>query len=106
MKEYRMLFVLGGVLVAAYLFDKYTKKKAAEEAGSQNFGGLSMGVAQPRRGVSVSPSVGGGIGVASKKLPKGTKMCNCAYLKKSNKVCSKDVFCNNCCEGAGDTGHI
>ena len=46
-----------------------------------------------------------------KKRPPGTKLCNCAYLKddngnaKPNKICSKDVFCNDCCEGAGTGDH-
>lgn len=41
----------------------------------------------------------------------GTKVCNCGYLKdeygraKPNKICSKSVRCNDCCEGAGTTGH-
>jgi len=27
MKEYKILWILGGIVVAAYLFDNYTKKQ-------------------------------------------------------------------------------
>jgi len=39
------------------------------------------------------------------KLKSGEKICNCAYLKKPEKICSKSVRCNDCCEGSGIGGH-
>jgi hypothetical protein len=33
-----------------------------------------------------------------------TKVCNCTYLGKPNKICSWSVNCNACCEGAGTGG--
>ena len=35
-----------------------------------------------------------------------TKVCNCTYLGKPNKICSFSVKCNACCEGAGTSGQV
>ena len=53
--------------------------------------------------------VNSGVGVYNpqiySKLKSGEKICNCAYLNKPEKICSKSVRCNDCCEGSGIGGH-
>ena len=35
---------------------------------------------------------------------KGLKKCDCTYLGKGPKMCSKSVACNDCCAGSGGGG--
>lgn len=81
-----------GVVVALIAIWYFFLRKKPTESSYRTFG--------------ASPAFTRGGGMQAKLQPgKGEKICNCAYLGKPEKICSKSVFCNDCCEGSGTSGH-
>ena len=91
-KHYLIIAVVVAIIAVWYFF---LRKKKVESNYSESLRTLDANL----------PMIGNESNFINKdKSRDKTKVCNCAYLNKPNKICSYSVNCNLCCEGAGTSG--